>query len=121
MPTLFTGAPLDEMKKANLEEALGFFETMLKGRTWAAVNHFTIADLSLTITVSQIEAFGFDLTPYTRISTWLQRCKDFLAPHGYEVSIQNAITMGQGPWTTDYYFSMVSSLIAVSGGMRDGA
>lgn len=89
MPTLLTGAPLDDDKKARLDEALGYFEAMLKGRTWAAVNHFTIADLSLTISVSQIEAYGFDLTPYSRISTWLQRCKDFLAPHGYEVSIRN--------------------------------
>lgn len=80
------GAPLDEKKKAQFDEALGFFEAVLKGRTWAAVNHFTIADLSLTVTVSQAEAFGHDLTPYTRVSTWLQRCKDVLEPHGYEVS-----------------------------------
>lgn len=85
MPTLLTGEPLDSGKKARMEEALGFFDVMLKGRTWAAVNHFTIADLALTITVSQIEAYGFDLMPYTRVTTWLQRCKDFLTQHGYEV------------------------------------
>lgn len=81
------GTPLDEKKKARLDEALGFFESMLKGRTWAAVNHFTIADLSLTVTIAQIESFDFDLEPYTRIKTWFQRCKDHLEPFGYEVNI----------------------------------
>lgn len=61
---------------------------MLKGRTWAAVNNFTIADLALTVTVAQIESFNIDLEPYTRIRTWLQRCKDYLRPHGYDVSIR---------------------------------
>lgn len=44
MPTVFTGAPLDEAKKARLDEALGFFEEMIKGKKWAAVSsQFTIA------------------------------------------------------------------------------
>lgn len=87
MPTVFHGVPLDEDKKARLDEALGFLEEMLKGHTWVAVNHFTIADLALTVTVSQLEAFGHDLSAYTRITTWLQRCKDFLQPHGYDVRL----------------------------------
>lgn len=85
------GEPLEEVNKNRLDQALGFFEEMLKGRTWAAVNHFTIADLSLTVTVSQIEAFGHNLSAYTRVTTWLQRCKDLLGPHGYEV-IKNSST-----------------------------
>lgn len=81
---LFTGV-LDDSKKTKLIEALGFFEMMLKGRTWAAVNNFTIADLALTITVAQLMSLRFDLEPYTRIRTWLERCKEFLQPHGYDV------------------------------------
>lgn len=83
---MFTGVPLDEKKKKRLDDSLECFEGMLKGRTWAAVNHFTIADLSLAVTVSQIEAFDHDLSSFTRINTWFQRCKDLLEPHGYEVS-----------------------------------
>lgn len=52
-----------------------------------AVNSFTIADLTLTVTVAQIEMIGFDLEPFSRIRTWLQRCKDHLRPHGYDVNI----------------------------------
>lgn len=82
---MFHGGTFDEQKKEKLNEALGYFEAMLKGRTWAAVNNFTLADLSLTVTVAQIESINFDLEPYTRIKDWLERCKDYLRPHGYDV------------------------------------
>lgn len=82
---MFGGATLDDAKREKLMEALQFFDEMLKGRTWSAVNQFTIADLSLTITVAQLEFFDFDLQPYIRVRTWLQRCKEFLRPHGYDV------------------------------------
>lgn len=64
---------------------------MLKGRTWAAVNNFTIADLALTVTVAQIEMFEIDLEPFTRIRTWLKRCKDHLLPHGYHVRLLQSL------------------------------
>lgn len=83
---MFRGGTHDEKQKERLVEALGFFEIILKGRTWAAVNNFTIADLALTVTIAQIESIDIDLEPYTRIRTWLQRCKDYLRPHGYDVS-----------------------------------
>lgn len=82
---MFGGEALDDAKREKLMEALQFFDEMLKGRTWAAVNQFTIADLSLTITVAQLEFYDFDLQPYSRVRTWLQRCKEFLRPHGYDV------------------------------------
>ncbi|XP_037950444.1 glutathione S-transferase D7 isoform X2 [Teleopsis dalmanni] len=83
-PTMLMGAPLDESKKAKLREALSWFDVMLKGRDYAATDHFTIADLCLMVTVSQIEAFGHELHPFNRIKQWLQRCKDFLEPYDYE-------------------------------------
>lgn len=86
MPVIFRGSPIDESKKQRLDEALGFFESMLKGRTWAAINNFTIADLTLTVTVAQIEMIGIDLEPYTRVRTWLKRCKDHLSQYGYDVN-----------------------------------
>lgn len=84
-PTMFMGAPLDESKKARLQEALRWFDAILKGREWCAAETFTVADITLCVTVSQIEAFGFELTPYARVRAWLQKCKEELAPHGYEV------------------------------------
>lgn len=85
-PTVFMGAPLDETKKARLAEALGWLDDILKGRTWLADENFTVADLSIAVTVSQIEAYEFDLGPYPRIRTWLQKCKAELHPYGYEVA-----------------------------------
>lgn len=86
-PTILLGAHLDEAKKARLSEALGFFETMLKSsKKFATGDCFTIADLSLCITVSQIEAFDFNLRPFPKIKSWLSECKKELEPHGYVVS-----------------------------------
>lgn len=79
------GYPLDENKKDRLTEAVKFFDEMLVSKTWAAVNHFTLADLSLTVTVAQLESFEFDLKPFGRIRAWLERCKEHLRPFGYDV------------------------------------
>lgn len=78
------GALLDESKKAKLQEALGWFEAVLRGRSFCATDNFTLADLALCVTVSQIEAFGFELMPYPRVRAWLQKCKDHLEPFGYQ-------------------------------------
>ncbi|GAB0088259.1 Glutathione S-transferase D7 [Sergentomyia squamirostris] len=83
-PTLFVGAHLDESKKARLAEALGWFEDILRGRKWVATDNFTIADLTLCVTISQIEAFDFELGPYPKIRAWFQNCKDELDPYGYD-------------------------------------
>lgn len=85
------GAHLDQTKKAKLAEALGWFEAMLKQYTWAAANHFTIADVTLCVTVSQIEAFEFDLHPYPKVRAWLAKCKEELEPHGYKVCLSDEI------------------------------
>ncbi|XP_037030737.1 glutathione S-transferase D7 isoform X2 [Bradysia coprophila] len=83
-PTMIMGAPLDETKKARLDEALGWFDVMLKGRTWCAANSLTVADITLLVTVSQIEAMDFDIKPYARVAIWLNRCKGALEAYGYE-------------------------------------
>ncbi|XP_055628825.1 glutathione S-transferase D7-like [Toxorhynchites rutilus septentrionalis] len=83
-PTLLFGASLEPMKKAKLEEALGWFESMLKYYQWAAGNHFTIADISLCVSVSQIDAFEFDLGAFPRVCAWFAKCKKELMPFGYE-------------------------------------
>ncbi|KAM8703101.1 hypothetical protein ACLKA7_005433 [Drosophila subpalustris] len=83
-PTMFIGAPLDEGKRARLTEAVGWFNAIMEGRDFAAADHFTIADLSLLVTVSQLEAFGLELRPYKHVRHWLERCKDHMAPYDYE-------------------------------------
>lgn len=88
-PTIILGAPLDESKKARLSEALGFFESMLKNKKFSTGDDFTIADLALCVTLSQIDAFEFNLHPYPKIRKWLVECKNELEPFGYEVSLMN--------------------------------
>lgn len=91
-PTIILGAPLDESKKARLAEALGFFEAMLKNKKFVTGDDFTLADLSLCVTVSQIESFEFNLFPFPKVRKWLTECKAELEPFGYQVSSMNLNT-----------------------------
>ena len=85
-PSILLGANLDETKKARLAEGLRFFDAMLKKeKKFSTSNDFTIADLSLCVTVSQIEAFQFDMLPYPKVRKWLKDCKLELESYGYEV------------------------------------
>lgn len=85
-PSILLGAYLDETKKARLAEGLKFFDAMLrKDKKFATSDDFTIADLSLCVTVSQIEAFQFDMLPYPKVRKWLKECKLELESYGYEV------------------------------------
>lgn len=79
------GLPQDESKRAPLLDSLGFLDTMLTDRQWVATDQFTVADVSLTVTVSQIEGFGMDLKPFAQVTSWLDRCKELLGPFGYKV------------------------------------
>ncbi|XP_017845784.1 glutathione S-transferase D7 [Drosophila busckii] len=83
-PTMFIGAPLDEGKRAKLSEAVGWLNVILEGRQFAAAEHFTIADLTLLVTISQLEAFDFELKPYKHVRQWLERCKEHMLPYDYE-------------------------------------
>lgn len=85
-PTIILGAPLDETKKARLAEALGFFESMLKNKKFSTGDDFTVADLALCVTISQVEAFDFNLHPFPKVRKWLTECKNYLEPFGYHVS-----------------------------------
>jgi glutathione S-transferase len=88
-PSILFGAHLDESKKARLAEGLQFYEAMLKKEKnfkFATSDDFTIADLSLCVTVSQIEAFQFDMLPYPKVRKWMKECINFLDPYGYVVS-----------------------------------
>ncbi|XP_067618355.1 glutathione S-transferase D7 [Eurosta solidaginis] len=84
LPTVLWNASLDETKKSKLREAFDWFNSTLKGREYAATDHFTIADLTLMVTVSQCEAFGFELQQYNRVKQWFYRCRDYMQPYGYE-------------------------------------
>lgn len=81
------GTPPDDTKLPPLKDALGFLDQMLMEKTWVAADQFTVADVVLTVTVSQLEGFGMDLKPYGKVTAWLAKCKEMLEPFGYKVSI----------------------------------
>lgn len=86
-PTIILGAPLDESKKARLAEALKFFEAMLKKKKFSTGDEFTIADITLCVTISQIKIFEFDLLPHPKVRMWLLECEKELEPFGYQVGL----------------------------------
>lgn len=83
------GAPLDETKKAKLDEAVGWFNSILKRihvkKPFVTGSNFTIADIALLVTVSQLEAFGYDLSHYGLVLQWLKQCKNHMEKYDYEV------------------------------------
>lgn len=63
----FFGVPkLSEADLKRLDEALGFLEIYVKDG-FVAGKKFTIADVTVAITVSVIEAFGHDLAPFPKV------------------------------------------------------
>lgn len=85
---------LDPSKEPRLNDALAIFEITLTDRSWVAATHFTVADISLAVTVSQLIAFGHDLSKFGQICEWFARCKAKLEPYGYEV-IPNIIIISK--------------------------
>lgn len=72
---IFAKAPADPEKFKKMEEAMGFFETFLDGKTYAAGDCLTLADLSLLATVSSYEVAKFDLTKYQNVTKWYNHIK----------------------------------------------
>ncbi|XP_047474926.1 glutathione S-transferase 1-like [Penaeus chinensis] len=86
-PVLFSSERPDPAKLETLHEALGWLNDFLAGNSWAVGDDYTVADCVLVASVSSFEAAGIDLSRYSRITTWLEKCKTSLP--GYdEVSTQ---------------------------------
>lgn len=79
-------------------EALGFFNEMLLDRSWAAGDTYTLADLSLTVTMAHIESYGADLVGYSRVADWLKRSKDLLQPYKYNEIMLEALQAFTDSW-----------------------
>jgi len=76
-----------ESSEANLkrvEEVLGFLDGYLEGNDYVANNKLSIADFAILATVSSIEVFGFDVSPYANVARWLEAMK--ASTPGYELN-----------------------------------
>lgn len=54
-PVIFAGAPKDQSKYEKIEKALEFLDKFLENETYVAGKNMTIADHSITTTVSNLE------------------------------------------------------------------
>lgn len=52
---LFRGEEYDEQKADQLDEALGWLNTFLEGRAFVAGDNLTIADISIIVTITNLE------------------------------------------------------------------
>ncbi|XP_050665541.1 glutathione S-transferase D7 isoform X2 [Leptidea sinapis] len=83
-PMLFRGESYNEKLAEKLDEALGWLNTMLEGHTFAAGDNLTIADISIVVTLTNLEALGYDYSSHENVSKWFERSKKALEPYGYE-------------------------------------
>nr|XP_032515655.1 glutathione S-transferase 1-like isoform X2 [Danaus plexippus plexippus] len=81
---LFQGEKYDDEAAKKLKEAIGWMNTMLDGRAFVAGDNMTLADISIIVTFSNLEAFGYDFSDHENVDKWFQRTKKILEPYGYE-------------------------------------
>ncbi|CAH0583129.1 unnamed protein product [Chrysodeixis includens] len=84
MPMLFRGEDYNEESAQKLNEALGWLNTFLDGRAFVAGDNLTIADISMVVTMTNLEAFGYDYSAHDNVSKWFERTKKALEPYGYQ-------------------------------------
>ncbi|XP_050349420.1 glutathione S-transferase 1-like isoform X1 [Nymphalis io] len=83
VPMLFKGEAYNDEAAEKLNEALDWLNIMLEGRTFVAGDNLTIADISIVVTLSNLEAFGFDYSAHENVAKWFERTKKTLEPYGY--------------------------------------
>uniref|UniRef100_A0A1B6L5I0 Uncharacterized protein n=1 Tax=Graphocephala atropunctata TaxID=36148 RepID=A0A1B6L5I0_9HEMI len=83
-PTFFNGAPLDEEKKKRLDDAFNVLEEFLSRTRCVAEDSYTLADISVAVTVSTAEISGYNISKYPKVATWMAKVKSSLP--GYEVN-----------------------------------
>ncbi|CAG4945133.1 unnamed protein product [Colias eurytheme] len=84
VPMLFHGAPYNEEEAVKLNNALKILDITLEGRVFVAGDNLTIADISIIVTISNLEALKFDYSAHQNIVKWFERTKKALEPYGYE-------------------------------------
>ncbi|XP_064072480.1 glutathione S-transferase 1-like isoform X2 [Vanessa tameamea] len=83
VPMLFKGEAYNDEAAEKLNEALDWLNIMLGGRAFVAGDNLTIADISIVVTLSNLEAFGFDYSAHENVVKWFERTKKTLEPYGY--------------------------------------
>ncbi|XP_045767859.1 glutathione S-transferase 1-1-like isoform X2 [Maniola jurtina] len=83
-PMIFQGGEYNDEAAEKLNEALDWMNSLLEGRVFLAGDNLTIADISIVVIFSNLEAFGFDYSAHENVAKWYERTKKSLEPFGYE-------------------------------------
>nr|QGZ00470.1 glutathione S-transferase delta1 [Glyphodes pyloalis] len=83
-PMIMKGGPMDEEKAGKLNEAISWLNTMLEGKAFVAGDNMTLADISIVVTFTCLEAFEYDFSQYENVMKWFERTKKSLEPYGYD-------------------------------------
>lgn len=83
-PILFRGEEYNEDNAAKLDEALGWLNVMLEGKVFVAGDNMTIADITIVVTLTNLDAFNYDFSAHENVSKWFERTKKALEPYGYK-------------------------------------
>ncbi|KAJ0177867.1 hypothetical protein K1T71_006740 [Dendrolimus kikuchii] len=81
---MFMGGEYDDEKAAKLKEALDWLNAFLDSRVFVAGDNFTVADISMVVTMTNIQAFGFEYKELENVVKWFERSKKILEPYGYK-------------------------------------
>ncbi|XP_048000279.1 glutathione S-transferase 1-like [Leguminivora glycinivorella] len=84
MPMIFQGEEYNEENAAKLDEALGWLNSFLDGRAFVAGDNMTIADITMVVTLTNMDAFGYDFSAHENVTKWFERMKKSLEPYGYK-------------------------------------
>lgn len=67
---------LTEKFRAEIKTVYGFYETMLNGKEWIALDHLTLADFCCYTTAASMACqVPVDSTTYPNLNRWLDRCQ----------------------------------------------
>jgi len=80
---MFFGKPQDPEKFKAIEKPMEILNAFLENSKYAAGDNMTLADFSLTTTISFYEALQYDLSKYPNIVRWYALCKETVP--GWEV------------------------------------
>lgn len=66
---------IPEDKRKQLIEAFEFLEKFLETNEWFAGDSVTLADLAILSSLSSIIHVGADLSKFTKLNCWYEKCK----------------------------------------------
>lgn len=66
---------ISDEKRKQLTESFEFLEKFLENSEWFAGDSLTLADLAILSSISSIVHVGADLSQYSKLSSWYEKCK----------------------------------------------